>query len=67
VGCVSASKWDPILGEDDGIDIARELDGLSGFRSAPTGTPRQTNSAGNIKSLWFPESGIEPMSGEPSV
>src|SRR4029077_20552046 len=36
------------LGEDDGIDIARELDGLSGFRSAPTGTPRQTNSAGNI-------------------
>ena len=46
---VSAPNWDPILDEVEGLDIARGIGGLPGFRSAPIGTPPRTNSARNIK------------------
>jgi hypothetical protein len=55
--CVSAPDRDSILGEGNGVDIARQIDGLVGFRWVPIGTPPRTNSVGYIKGLWSPGTG----------
>jgi hypothetical protein len=54
---VSTPDRDSILGEGNGVDIARQIDGLPGFRWVPIGTPSRTNSALYIKGLWRPGTG----------